>query len=180
MAKLQPQTIQSAPEGSKETLRAIEKAFGFIPNLMATFANSPAVLKGYMALDAAWNESRLNAKERQLILLAVSIQNQCGYCKAAHSTLLKQALKVDAALVEAVRAGSTVGDAKLDALVRFTKDVVAERGFASEKAKSAFLAAGYDETQMMEVIVGVGLKTISNYIVHLNPITLDDAFKPEA
>ena len=48
-----PLTIATAPEASKPVLEKIQKSFGFIPNLMATFANSPAVLKGYLAIEAA-------------------------------------------------------------------------------------------------------------------------------
>jgi hypothetical protein len=41
MATLRPQTIESAPQGSKATLQAIRKRHGFIPNLLATFATHP-------------------------------------------------------------------------------------------------------------------------------------------
>jgi uncharacterized peroxidase-related enzyme len=179
MKHLLPLTIETAPEGSKETLTNIQKGFGFIPNLMATFANSPAVLNGYMGMDAAWEKSSLTPKERQIILLATSVQNHCDYCKAAHSTILKGPMKVEAELVNAVRAGTTLSDAKLNALVKFTREVVAERGYASENTKSELLKQGYDEVQMIEVIVGVALKTVSNYMDHLNPVEIDAEFKAE-
>jgi AhpD family alkylhydroperoxidase len=148
---------------------------------MATFANAPAVLNGYMAMDAAWEaQSTLTAKERQLILLATSVENHCNYCKAAHSTALKGMMKVDAALVNAVREKKSLSDAKLNTLIKFTKELVTERGYVSETTKIEFLKAGYTEVQMMEVIVGVGLKTVSNYIDHINPVEIDPAFKGEA
>ena len=180
MKHLNPQTIESAPEGSKETLRNIQKGFGFIPNLMGTFANSPAVLNGYMAMDAAWEKSTLSPRERQFILLATSVQNHCNYCKAAHSTALKHMMKVDADLVNAVREGKDLADSKLNALVKFTKEVVNERGYVSGNTKSEFLKNGYNEVQMLEVIIGVALKTVSNYIDHLNPVEIDAGFKGEA
>jgi hypothetical protein len=49
-----PLTIATAPEGSRPVLESIQNAFGFIPNLMAIFANNPAVLQGYLALDTAY------------------------------------------------------------------------------------------------------------------------------
>lgn len=180
MKHLKPLTIETAPEGSKNTLTSIQKGYGFIPNLMATFAHSPAVLNGYLAMDAAWETSSLSPKERQIILLATSVQNHCDYCKAAHSTILKTMMKVDAELVQAVRNGDTLSDAKLNALVGFTRELVNERGFVSERTKADFLKHGYSEVQMMEVIVGVALKTISNYIDHLNPVEIDAGFKGEA
>ena len=180
MNTLKPLTIDTAPEGSKETLRAIQKGFGFIPNLMATFANSPAVLNGYMGLDAAWAKSSLTPKEQQLILLATSVENNCRYCTAAHSTILKNMMKVDADIVQAVRNKSQLQDAKLNVLVQFTREVVLERGYASENAKANLIKAGYSEVTMMEVLVGIALKTISNYLDHLNPTPIEAAFASEA
>jgi len=177
---IKPLTIETAPEGSKETLKNVQKGMGFIPNLMATFANSPAVLNGYLGMDAAWEKSSLSHKERQIILLTASVQNQCLYCEAAHSTVLKSMMKVDGEIVKAIRAKTELSDKKLDALVTFTKEVVSERGFVSEGTKEKFLRAGYTEVAMMEVLIGVALKTISNYLDHLNPTTIDAAFQPEA
>lgn len=180
MNTLKPLTIDTAPEGSKETLQAIQKGFGFIPNLMATFANSPAVLNGYMGLDAAWAKSSLTPKEQQLILLTTSVENNCRYCTAAHSTILKNMMKVDSEIVKAVRSKNHLQDKKLNALVQFTREVVAERGFASENSKTLLLSAGFNEITMMEVLVGIALKTISNYLDHLNPTPIEAAFANEA
>lgn len=179
MKTLNPLTIESAPEGSKETLQAIQKGFGFIPNLMATFANSPAVLNGYMGLDAAWGQSSLTPKEQQIILLVTSVENNCRYCTAAHSTILKSMMKTDPAIVKAVRHRTEIPDLKLNALALFTREVVAERGRVSEDTKNRFIAVGFNEISMMEVLVGVALKTISNYLDHLNPTTVDPAFIAE-
>lgn len=180
MNTLKPLTIETAPEGSKETLQAIQKGFGFIPNLMATFANSPAVLNGYMGLDAAYAKSSLTPKEQQLILLVVSTENNCRYCTAAHSTILKSMMKVSPEIVSAVRGKTPIADTKLNALANFTRELVAERGFVSETTKKSFLSSGYSEAAMMEVLMGVALKTISNYLDHLNPTPIDPAFASEA
>ena len=180
MNSLKPLTIETAPEGSKQTLQAIQKGFGFIPNLMATFANSPAVLNGYMGLDAAWETSSLSAKERHIVLLTTSVMNSCQYCMAAHSTILKGMLKVDADIVKNIRKGNKISDEKVSALVEFTREIVGERGHVSENTKNNFLAAGYTPTAMMEVLVGVALKTISNYLDHFNPTPIDAAFQGEA
>ena len=89
-------------------------------------------------------------------------------------------MKVDAETVNAIREGKTLADSKLNALVNFTKEVVSERGYVSENTKSEFLKNGFTEVQMMEVIIGVALKTVSNYIDHLNPVEIDAGFKSEA
>ena len=89
-------------------------------------------------------------------------------------------MKVDAETVNAIREGKTLADSKLNALVNFTKEVVSERGYVSENTKSEFLKNGFTEVQMMEVIIGVAHKTVSNYIDHLNPVEIDAGFKSEA
>ena len=175
-----PQSIASAPEASKPILENIQKGFGFIPNLMATFANNPTVLEGYLALDGVFEKGSFTPVERQLILLAASVENNCNYCIAAHSTIAKGFLKAPADLVAAVRSNSAIGDKKLSALVTLVKEIVRERGYASSDSIDAFIAAGYSKEQVMELLLGVALKTISNYLDHISPATIDQAFAAES
>jgi uncharacterized peroxidase-related enzyme len=179
MATLRPQTIESAPQGSKATLQAIQKRNGFIPNLMATFASSPALLNGYVGLDTAWEKSSFDAQERQLIFLAASVENRCRYCVATHATALK-GLKVNRQCIQAVRNRGSLGNQRLDALVTLTRELVLERGFVAPKTRRRFVAAGFNEVALMEVLIGVALKVMSNYLDNLAPIAIDAAFRGEA
>lgn len=176
---LLPLTVAAAPAASQPVLEGIKKSFGFIPNLMATFANSPAVLKGYLALDAEWEQSAFTPAERQLVLLTASVENECGYCTAAHSTIAKAFLKIPAATVAAVRTGVPTGVEKTDALVALTREIVSRRGHVDADTIARFLAAGFSKPQVMELLLGVALKTISNYLDHVNPAPLDAAFAGE-
>jgi len=179
MATLTPQTIESAPQGSKATLQAIEKRYGFIPNMLATFASSPALLKGYVALDEAWEKSSFSPLERQLIFLAASVEHCCRYCIATHATALKD-LKVSPQCIQAVRNRDPLENQRLDALVALTREVVLERGFLAPKTRQKFMAAGFNEVALMEVLIGVALKVMSNYLDNLAPIAIDAAFRGEA
>lgn len=174
-----PQTVESAPEESKPILRNVNKAFGFIPNLMATFANNPSVLEGYLALDSIFERGSFTVVERQFILLAASVENKCAYCTAAHSTIAKGFLHVPPEIVSAIRNGTPIGDKKTNALVNLTREIVRERGFAKQGTIEAFLGAGYRKEQVMELLLGVALKTISNYLDHISPTPLDKAFEAE-
>jgi uncharacterized peroxidase-related enzyme len=176
----QPLTIATAPEASKPVLENIQKAFGFIPNLMATFANSPTVLQGYLAMDGVFEKGTFTPVERQLILLAASEENKCNYCAAAHSTIAKAFLHAPAETISAVRDGKPLADKKQNALVNLVREIVRERGFASPATVDAFLEAGYQKPQVMELLLGVALKTVSNYLDHLSPATIDQAFAAEA
>lgn len=180
MKPLLPQTIASAPDASKPLLEGIQKAYGFIPNLMATFANSPAVLEGYLAMDTAWNKGTLTAQDRQIILLTVSVENGCKYCTSAHSTILKHMMKVDPKLVQAVRSRGSSGNEKADALIALVRELVSERGHVSDATRTRFFNNGYTSVQLMETLIGLALKTVSNYLDHLNPVEIDAGFRAEA
>jgi uncharacterized peroxidase-related enzyme len=175
-----PLTIETAPEASKPLLENVQKGFGFIPNLVATVANNPTVLQGYLALNAVYEKGSFTPTEQQLILLAASVENHCNYCAAAHSTVAKSALHAPAEIVEAIRNNTPVPDRKLDALVTLVKELVRERGHAKEETIQKFIATGYKKEQVMELLLGIAMKTISNYINHISPVTVDQAFAAES
>lgn len=179
MLKFAIQTNDTAPEASRANLLAVEKAWGFAPNLIRTFANSPAVIEGAWALLTAFSKTRFTPAEQQLIALAISVENECGYCAAAHSLMGKGAGLSDAELA-ATRAGQAVTEPKHEALRRFATVVTATRGNPTTKDIEAFLAAGYDQTAILEVILGVATKTLMNYTDHVAEVQLDDAFKATA
>ncbi|WP_263356635.1 carboxymuconolactone decarboxylase family protein [Acidicapsa ligni] len=175
-----PLGVETAPEKSRPILENIQKSFKFIPNLFGVFANSPVLLEGYVGLEKTFDKGSLSAVERQIILLSASVENSCGYCMAAHSTLLKAFMHVPAEVVSAVRANQPVSDLKLEALVALTKVIVRERGHVRAEVMDNFLAAGYRKDQVLEVLIGVALKTMSNYLDHISPTELDPAFQSEA
>ena len=173
-------TADSAPAASRSLLDGIRRSFGFVPNLFGVFAESPAALRGGLAIYEAFSTSSLAPAEQQLVMLAVSEANDCEYCVAAHSALAKRVAKVDPALVAATRRREPLADAKLDALVTFTRTIVEQRGMLAEAEVAAFLDAGYTKAQVIEVLLGVGMKTFNNYVDHIAHTPLNDQFKAEA
>ena len=175
-----PLTIATAPEPSRPVLEKVKKSLGFIPNLMAIFANNPTVLEGYLALAAPFEKGSFTPREQQIILLAVSLENNCNYCAAAHSQIAKSLLHMPAEVVAAVHNNTPIPDAKLNALVSLVRELVRERGYAKEKTIQKFLAAGYQKEQVMELLLGIALKTISNYLDHISRTPIDHAFPGES
>ena len=173
-------SLETAPAGSRLLLEGLKKAFGFVPNLFAVFAESPAALQGALAIGEAFSKSSLSPAEQQLVALAVSVANDCQFCVAAHSMIAKHMAKADPALVAAARNRETLPDARLDALVNFTRNVVEQRGFVADADLAAFLKAGYTKAQVIEVLLGVGMKTFNNYVDHIAHVPLNDQFKAEA
>ena len=78
-------TVESAPDGSRETLAKAQDRYGFIPNLLGVLAAAPAAVNGYVTLSGIFAESSLTPVEQQVMLLSVSFENGCDYCVAAHS-----------------------------------------------------------------------------------------------
>jgi uncharacterized peroxidase-related enzyme len=172
-------TVHTAPSHATQTLQDTQKAYGFLPNLLGVMAEAPALLKAYRSVIGLFDETSLTPTERQVVLLTVSESNGCGYCVAAH-TVIAGMQQVAADVVDAIRAGQAIADPKLQALRRFTAAVVEQRGWPSADDMAAFLNAGYTQTQVLEVVLGVGVKTLSNYTNHIADTPLDAAFAKAA
>jgi uncharacterized peroxidase-related enzyme len=171
------QTIESAPSASRPLLEGARKSLGFVPNLFAVFANSPAVLQAYQGLSGAYGKTSLTPTEQEVVTIAASVENGCGYCVAAHTTI-GESKRIDRAVLDAVRDEAPLGNPKLEALRRFSLEVIRQRGWVSETGQQAFFDAGYAEAQALEVVLGITLKTLSNYTNHLAATPLDAAFQP--
>ena len=148
----------------------LKKALGFVPNLYATFAHSPTALGTYLALQNA--KSSLKPKEREVINLVVSQVNGCEYCLAAHTALGKMLGFTEAQILE-IRRGRASFDPKLDGLARFVREVTEKRGHVSAAATDAFLAAGWSQANLVDAIMVVGDKSISNYLHGTTKIPVD-------
>lgn len=170
-------TLDSAPESAKKALVAVKEHFGMIPNLLAVLADSPAALKGYLTVAEAFESASLSPVERHVVLLAASIENGCEYCVAAHSMGARRQDMPDEVLT-ALRGGKALPVSRLEALRQFTQAVVRQRGWAETEAVR-FMAAGFTQAQVLEVVLGITQKTLSNYVNHLAHTPLDAMFTAE-
>jgi uncharacterized peroxidase-related enzyme len=148
----------------------LKKGLGFVPNLYAYFAKNETALGDYLTLQN--RKSTLKAKEREVINLVTSQINGCRYCQSAHTALGKMNGFTDEQIIE-LRKGSASFDSKLHALAQFTESVVENKGRASEESKEAFFEAGYTEANMIDVVIVVGDKIISNYLHALTGLEID-------
>lgn len=170
-------TPHDAPQRARPLLDAAAAKYGFVPNLLGILANAPAALEGYLTLAGIFESSSLTAAERQVVLLATSRHNECGYCMSAH-TAIASMQQVDSEVVCAMREDSSMSDPKLQALRAFAADVVESRGRPGRESLDALFAAGYTSAHALEVILGVTVKTLSNYVNHLADTPLDTQFTP--
>ncbi|MEO6986099.1 MAG: carboxymuconolactone decarboxylase family protein [Paralcaligenes sp.] len=180
MSKFTLQTPDSAPEAARALLQGVQKRMGFVPNLYANLANAPAALESYLHLSAQFEKTSFNPTERQVILLTISVENGCEFCVAAHSMIARKIVKIPDAVVDALRNRATVPDTRLQALSSFARCMVKERGWVTGAPLDAFFEAGFTRQQALEVVLGVTMKTLSNYANHLTETQTNVEFSDEA
>lgn len=167
---------QAAPP-ARTRLEEAQRSLGFVPNMYRAMANSPGLLETYLqGYEQFRQHSGLTPAEQEVVLLAISRENGCTYCMAAHSTLADQMSGVPAAVTDAIRDGLEVPDPRLAALHSFTIQMVRTRGLPSQAAVEAFLAAGFSEHNILDIILAIAVKTLSNYSNHQFHTPLDDFF----
>ncbi|MEQ8653601.1 MAG: carboxymuconolactone decarboxylase family protein [Kiloniellales bacterium] len=179
MTDFNTHNVETAPEAAKPLLEAAKSRFGFIPNLLGTMAEAPALLEGYMTLAGIFDKSEFTETERQIVLMTNNRLNGCTYCMAAHTTIAQMS-KVPADVIEALRNGTSIADPKLEALRTFAEAINQSRGWPSEAQVEAFLSAGYSRQNLLEVILGTSLKVLSNYTNHVAETPVDAAFAGNA
>lgn len=177
---IQFHTIDNAPQEVKEDLQNIEKMFGTMPNLFAGLAASPAATKSYMALAGNLkSHAALTPIEQQVAYIAISAENGCDYCVAAHSAGATMA-KMPEDVLAALREQKQLPDARLEALRTFALALQEKRGYLSVQDLAAFAEAGYTQQHLLDVITILAQKTMSNYFNHIAHTPLDEMFKPMA
>lgn len=162
----------TAPPGSQPILAAVESNWNFIPNLHGILAESPVALEAYNSAFSLFAKSSFTPAEQQVVFLSVNFENNCEYCMSGHSVLAANA-RVPAQAIEAIREGQPVADARLQALRVFTQSLVRNRGTVDPSEVDGFLAAGYTKAQVLEILVAIAAKTISNYSNHIAKTPLD-------
>ncbi len=174
---LPPISIEQAGMNVKKTLETAEKNLGFLPNMYKNMAHSPALLKSYLqAYQLFRNESAFSAAEQEIIFLTVSRENACEYCVAAHSAIAIDYSGVPMQTVDSIRNGEAIDDTKAAALRAFTRVMLDSKGRPPRGDVIAFLEAGFTERHVLEIIVAIAVKTMSNYANHLFQTEVDDAF----
>ena len=169
-----PATAEGA---QKDILDKAVKQVGFLPNMYANMANAPAVLSTYLHGYALFrSESGLTPAEQEVVFLAVSRTNGCTYCMAAHSMIADKKSGVPADVLRAIRAGTPIPDARLAALYALTTEMVKTQGRPDAAAVEAFLAAGFQEKDVLYLVLAIAVKTLSNYSNHAFATEVDPVF----
>ena len=171
MTRLTAINPDEATGKAKQLLDGVQQKLGLTPNLMRTFANSPAVLEAYLNFSGALGEGLLDAKLREQIALAVAEANSCEYCLSAHTAIGKMVGLNESDLTKARQAKAS--DVKTEAALQFAREIVVKRGEVSDADWQAVKNAGYGEGEIAEIIANVALNIFTNYFNHIARTEVD-------
>ena len=185
MSRLTVHSIESAPEGSQAYLVKAKAKNGFIPNLLGVLANAPTAIETYLTVSEINSRTSFSLEERETVQITAATHHGCAFCVAGHTAICYKQGKLAPELVNALRDQTPVPDAKLEALAEFTRVVIRTRGAVPQTDLAAFLAAGYTEQQVLEVVLGVALATLCNFSntlagTELNPELAAYRWQPKA
>jgi AhpD family alkylhydroperoxidase len=172
-------TPETAPAEAREALRALAASVGLVPNLAATMASAPGLLRGFLALREIYAAGTFTPADIQVLSITAATENECAWCVAFHTAMALQA-GVDRATVDALRARRTPADSRHAALSDFARAMVRGRGKVGEAEKRRFVAAGFTSAQALEVVLGMGFSLLANYAHHLTQAPLDSFLAPHA
>lgn len=147
-----------------------------IPGLHGVLAGSPQILQAYQTLHELFTQSSFNEEELTVVWQAINVEHSCHYCVPAHTGIAKM-MKVDENITEALRNETPLESSKLEALRTMTLAIVKNRGNVTQADLDAFYAAGYQEKHVLDIILGLSQKTISNYTNHIANTPVDVAFE---
>lgn len=170
MAKFTVPTKAEVSESNQAIFDQLHGKLGFVPNLYAYYAKNETALADYLTLQN--RKTTLNNKEKEIVNTVTSQINGCDYCLAAHTAIGKMNGFTDEQILE-IRGGSASFNDKFDALAKFTAAVVSGQGKVSEQAKDAFLNADYSEANLIDVVLLIGEKTVSNYLHNITQFAVD-------
>ena len=168
-------TEDSAPEASKPWLADSKKSHGMIPGLHAVMAEAPALLEAYKTVGDLFMNTSFDKDELTVIWQSVNVEHDCHYCVPAHTGVSKS-MGVSDDISDALRNETPLPNTRLEALRTFTLNVVRNRGNVGDREVQAFLDAGFNQRQILEVILGVSMKVMSNYTNHLAHTPVDSVF----
>lgn len=174
---LPAKTLENADPRAKAVLEQTREKMGMIPNMYANMANSPPMLQTYaQGYSLFREESGFTPAEQEVVFLTISRENECHYCMAAHSFVADKLSKLTPEVTDAIRDDGEIKDFGLAALRTFTRTMVVSWGRPRQDDVTSFLQAGYSEAHILDIILAISVKTISNYSNHIFNTPVDAAF----
>ncbi|ENO86087.1 carboxymuconolactone decarboxylase family protein [Thauera linaloolentis] len=167
MSRLPLQTLDTAPEASRPFIERALAGNGFVPNLIGVLANAPTALETYFTVGEINARASLTLAEREVVQITAASVHGCEFCVSGHSAIALKKVGLDRRTVVALQQRGATGNTRYDALVAFTRAVIASRGAVGDGELEAFTDAGFTPAQALEVVLGISLATLCNFANNL-------------
>lgn len=178
--KLTIHSIDTAPEGSRASLEGIAGDLGFVPNLAATAAESPALLEAFDGLRRAAAKCGLDPVLREIAGLATGVAVDNAYGVAFHSTVLDR-LGVAASEVDTMRAGNEPTKPISAAVYTLARVIAEERGRVRSDVLDRARSAGLSDEAILEIVAECTFAGLVGTIDNLaDRVELDAFLAPRA
>jgi len=164
-----------ATKKNEAILSAVKEKFGFVPNLFRTLSISPAVSDVYLKANMAMEGAAIPAREAQAVNLAVSTENGCKYCMAAHTVMCKMA-GIEHDDIELIKQNGLPEDGALASAVIAARLIMEKKGWLTEAELERLEKSGVERAKLYEIIALIGIKTIANYVNHVGKTKIDTQF----
>ena len=161
----------TAPGDAKTLMDGVRSSIGMVPNIFATFAQSPKVLEGFLAFNGALGDGLLPGVLREQIALAMAGANRCDYCASAHSLMAKGAGVAEDERARNLRGESV--DAKTAAALAFVRSVVHQRGKVGDAEVASLRTVGFSDGEIVEIVAHIGVNMFTNYFNHIVDTEID-------
>ncbi|MDO3644260.1 carboxymuconolactone decarboxylase family protein [Mucilaginibacter sp. L3T2-6] len=172
MTRLTAINPEEATGKTKELFDGIQSKLGVVPNMMRTMGHSPALLEGYLNLNAALSHGKLGGKRGELLALTIGETNSCDYCLSAHSYIGEKLVHIDTNTLQNARNGNAA-DEKTAAILKFANVLLEKKGRVNDADVESVKAAGLTEGEIAEIIGHVGLNVLTNYFNNAADTAID-------
>lgn len=178
MTRLTLHTIDTAPQASRPLMEKVLAANGFIPNLIGILANAPVALETYLTVSGINARSSLTLAEREIVQITAARVHGCDFCIAGHTAVALKKASLPVELVRAAQQGQVLDDQRLEAVRLLAEALIATRGHIKGSEYDDFIAAGFNEAQALEVLLGISLATLCNFANSLGGTDINPQLLP--
>lgn len=176
MSRVNPVSTDQAKGEVKEIYQSLTQQMGKVINIFQNMGNSATTLKAFLALSGATNETSLSPELREQIALIVGQSNHCQYCLSAHTILAKKAGLNEEDVIKARHGESN--DPKENAILKFAKQVVENRGNVSNQDVASLKAFGVSDKELVEIILVIIVNIFTNYFNLITDPKIDFPLAP--
>lgn len=175
MSSFEIHDFSTASADSADIMKEARRDFGMVPNLYGVMAESPQLLAAYHELSKLFQKTSLSNAERHVVWLSINVEHRCHYCVPGHSAVAKMQ-GVDDETISALRSEREIPNIRLEKLRQFTLSMVRNRGFVSDQEIEDFIESGFTKRNILDIVLGLSQKIISNYVNKFAKTPVDEAF----